>query len=42
LEVRDFALRLAEKTGYRILDEAPESRVVLLSKREHPIRFTPK
>ncbi len=41
-EVRDFALRLAEKTGYRILDEAPESRVVLLSKREHPIRFTPK
>jgi tRNA wybutosine-synthesizing protein 1 len=39
-EVREFALRLAEKTGYQVLDEAPDSRVVLLSKREHPIRFT--
>jgi tRNA wybutosine-synthesizing protein 1 len=38
-EVRDFALRLAEKTGYKILDESVESRVVLLSKREKPIRF---
>jgi len=38
-EVRDFALRLAEKTGYRVLDESVESRVVLLSKREKPIQF---
>jgi tRNA wybutosine-synthesizing protein 1 len=39
-EVQDFATRLAELTGYRIIDEAPESRVVLLSKREKPIRFS--
>jgi tRNA wybutosine-synthesizing protein 1 len=39
-EVRDFATCLAERTGYRIIDEAPESRVVLLSKREKPIRFS--
>jgi len=39
-EVRDFAIKLAEKTGYNILDEAPDSRVVLLSKRDAPIRFS--
>jgi tRNA wybutosine-synthesizing protein 1 len=39
-EVHDFAMGLAERTGYRIIDEAPESRVVLLSKREKPIRFS--
>ena len=39
-EVYDFATRLAERTGYKIIDEAPESRVVLLSNREKPIRFT--
>lgn len=38
-EVQDFAGRLAERTGYKIIDEATESRVVLLSKREKPIRF---
>jgi tRNA wybutosine-synthesizing protein 1 len=38
-EVCDFARRLAEKTGYKVLDESVESRVVLLSKRESPIRF---
>lgn len=38
-EVRDFAAGLAEKTGYRILDESIESRVVLLSKLEKPILF---
>jgi tRNA wybutosine-synthesizing protein 1 len=38
-EVFDFALQLSEKTGYKILDEAPDSRVVLLSKRDKPIRF---
>ncbi len=39
-EVFDFAQRLSEKTGYKILDESPDSRVVLLSKREKPIRFS--
>jgi tRNA wybutosine-synthesizing protein 1 len=38
-EVCDFAFRLAEKTGYKVLDESAESRVVLLSKLEKPIRF---
>lgn len=38
-EVHDFARRLAEKTGYKIVDEAVESRVVLLSKRRKPLRF---
>ena len=33
-EVRFFAKALAEKTGYKILNEAPESRVVLLSRLE--------
>jgi tRNA wybutosine-synthesizing protein 1 len=36
-EVKDFATQLAEKTGYKILDEAPESRVVLLSRLKKPI-----
>jgi tRNA wybutosine-synthesizing protein 1 len=40
-EVYDFATRLAEKTGYAFIDESVESRVVLLSKREKPIRFEP-
>jgi len=39
-DICDFAACLAERTGYRIIDEAPESRVVLLSKREKPIRFS--
>ena len=38
-EVYDFATRLSNKTGYKILDESPDSRVVLLSKLEKPIRF---
>jgi tRNA wybutosine-synthesizing protein 1 len=41
-EVYDFAVRLAERTGYSIIDESVESRVVLLSKREKPIRFGPR
>jgi tRNA wybutosine-synthesizing protein 1 len=40
-DVSDFAKRLAETTGYSVIDEAVESRVVLLSKREKPIRFGP-
>ena len=38
-EVRAFAEKLAEKTGYKILNEAPESRVVLLSRLEKPIQI---
>jgi tRNA wybutosine-synthesizing protein 1 len=38
-EVYDFAMYLAERTGYKIVDESIESRVVLLSKREKPTRF---
>ncbi len=36
-EIHDFALQLAEETGYNIIDESVESRVVLLSKLEKPI-----
>jgi len=38
-EILDFAGRLADRTGYMVIDEAVESRVVLLSKRKKPIRF---
>ena len=38
-EIREFANRLAEETGYNIVDESEESRVVLLSRLEKPIRF---
>lgn len=37
-EVKDFAAQLAEKTGYRVIDESQESRVVLLSRLEKPIQ----
>jgi tRNA wybutosine-synthesizing protein 1 len=37
-EVREFAAQLAEKTGYKVINEAPESRVVLLSKLEKPLQ----
>jgi tRNA wybutosine-synthesizing protein 1 len=37
-EVKKFAAQLAEKTGYKIINEAPESRVVLLSRLEKPIQ----
>jgi len=38
-EIRNFAERLAKETGYNILDEAPDSRVVLLSRLEKAIRL---
>lgn len=38
-EIREFATKLAEETGYSIIDESEESRVVLLSKLKKPIRF---
>jgi tRNA wybutosine-synthesizing protein 1 len=37
-EVKEFAAQLSEKTGYKIINEAPESRVVLLSRLEKPIQ----
>jgi tRNA wybutosine-synthesizing protein 1 len=40
-EVYNFAMRLAERTGYNVVDESVESRVVLLSKHEKPTRFGP-
>jgi tRNA wybutosine-synthesizing protein 1 len=39
-EIRLFARRLATRTGYRILDESPESKVMLLGLREEG-RFLP-
>ncbi|MGC9346145.1 MAG: 4-demethylwyosine synthase TYW1 [Candidatus Bathyarchaeales archaeon] len=38
-KIREFAMQLAEETGYSIIDESEESRVVLLSKLKKPIRF---
>lgn len=38
-EVKDFSAKLAKKTGYRVIDEASESRVVLLSRLEKPLRI---
>lgn len=38
-EMREFAIQLAKETGYNLVDESEESRVVLLSKLKKPIRF---
>lgn len=38
-DIQAFANELAKETGYHLLDEAPESRVVLLSKLEKTIRL---
>jgi tRNA wybutosine-synthesizing protein 1 len=38
-EIRDFAVLLAEETGYMMIDESKESRVVLLSTLEKPLRI---
>lgn len=39
-EIRDFALQLARETGYNVVDESEESRVVLLSHIEKPVKFS--
>jgi len=39
-EIAAFARRLAARTGYRVLDESPESKVVLLGKSERD-RYLP-
>jgi len=38
-EIRDFSTALAEETGYNMLDESKDSRVVLLSRLEKPIKL---
>jgi len=38
-EIRDFASQLAKEIGYNLVNEAPESRVVLLSRLEKPIKL---
>ena len=38
-EIRNFAEELAKEIGYNILDESSDSRVVLLSRLEKPIRL---
>ena len=39
-EVQEFAAELAKEMGYNVLDESLESRVVLLSRLEKPIKLT--
>jgi tRNA wybutosine-synthesizing protein 1 len=38
-EIREFGVELAKETGYNVLQEASESRVVLLSRLKTPIKF---
>jgi len=38
-EIRQFAARIAKETGYNIVDESQESRVVLLSRLKKPMRI---
>jgi tRNA wybutosine-synthesizing protein 1 len=38
-EIREFAKQIARETNYKIIDEAQESRVVLLCRLEKAIRF---
>ncbi len=40
MEIHDFAVKLAKEIGYNLLEEASESRVVLLSALEKAIRLT--
>jgi tRNA wybutosine-synthesizing protein 1 len=42
VEIRDFAAKLAKKTAYKLINEVPESRVVLLSKLDMPIQLGSK
>jgi tRNA wybutosine-synthesizing protein 1 len=38
-DILEFSAQVANKTGYKIVDESVESRVVLLSRLQKPIRF---
>ena len=40
MEIRKFACQLANELGYNILDESPDSRIVLLSHLEKAIKLT--
>jgi len=39
-EICKFAASISKKTGYNIIDESPDSRVVLLSRLERTIKFS--
>ena len=39
LEIKDFAAQMSKEMGYKVLDEAPNSRVVLLSSLEKAIKL---
>ncbi len=39
LEIRDFGFYLAKGIGYSVIGESEDSRVVLFSKLQKPIRF---
>ncbi|RLG53213.1 MAG: 4-demethylwyosine synthase TYW1 [Thermoproteota archaeon] len=39
-DIREFSEKLAAASGYDIIDESADSRVVLLSRLKKPIRFT--
>jgi tRNA wybutosine-synthesizing protein 1 len=39
-EIRDFAEQVAKETSYNMIDESPESRIVLLSRLEKSIRLS--
>jgi wyosine [tRNA(Phe)-imidazoG37] synthetase (radical SAM superfamily) len=39
MEIRSFGEELAKEIGYNVLDEAPDSRVILLSRLEKAIRL---
>jgi len=38
-EIKDFAAQMSTEMGYKQLDEAPDSRVVLLSRLEKAIKL---
>jgi len=38
-EIQGFASQLAKMMGYNVLDEAPESRVILVSRLEKPLKL---
>jgi len=38
-EIRDFAIQIAKQIGYNLVDEAEESRVVLLSRLQKPMKI---
>ena len=40
-EIRKFGEEIAEYSGYNVLDEARESKIVLLSRLQKPIRLSP-